>query len=72
MALKSIYPIPYITLSKISSTEEKLEHWRTICGWLEKEEYKSQQINQPQSDQSRVLDAQVHVLNLKVENEKDE
>lgn len=72
MALKWICRIRTITMSKISSIEEKLEHWRNICCWLDEAGYKSQQINQPQSDQSRVLDAQVQVSNLKVENEKDE
>ncbi|EDN70951.1 hypothetical protein BGP_1680 [Beggiatoa sp. PS] len=73
MALKWIYRIRTINMSKISSTEEKLDHWRNICCWLDEAGYKSQQTNQSQSNQSRILDAQVHIENINVdENEKIE
>jgi len=49
-----------------------IENWRNICCWLDEAGYKSQQIIQTQANQSRILDAQVHVSNLKVENEKIE
>jgi len=56
----------------VNKSEEKLDHWRNICGWLEEAGYKSQQTHKTEENQSRILDAQVHVSNLNVENEKIE
>lgn len=53
----------------VNKSEEKLENWRNICGWLLEAGYKSQQINQSQSDQSRNLDAKVHISNINIENQ---
>jgi len=70
MALKWIYRIRTITMSKISSTEEKLENWRNIYGWLDEAGYKSQQTNQTQANQSIPIDAQVHISNINFEGDK--
>jgi hypothetical protein len=53
----------------VNKSEEKLDHWRTICCWLEEAGYKSQQINQTQSNQSIPIDAKVHISNINIENQ---
>jgi thymidine kinase len=59
----------YQYVKNLVKSEEKLNNWRDICGWLEDAGYKSQQIVQTQSDNSRNLDAKVHISNINIENQ---
>ncbi|EDN70948.1 hypothetical protein BGP_1677 [Beggiatoa sp. PS] len=43
-----------------------------FCCWLDEAGYKSQQIIQTQSNQSRILDAKVHISNINFEGDKIE
>ena len=54
----------------IVKSEEKLDNWRDIGGWLLEAGYKSQQTNKTQSNQSIPVDAQIHISNINYQKQK--